>query len=234
MVFEWIDGLRIGRHHKDTFRKLSGLIRLCGGTCDWPVRRIASYCDMPVETYKQHQRVLKGVGAINVEHRRIAGCRQNITNILTLGGGGVKQNTQKSTELTTNTKTPCETPPPPAPEPPAATPVKPAAPSKARLEWEAQREFDRECTRRMLHDREVRRDHDHECTRRRLGVYEGNALRWGRYRDRRCRVAAPDPMVGAGVRPDGFYSAQPHESDADREYREKYQRIQNERKVNTK
>jgi hypothetical protein len=153
IVLDSIDSYTIGRVHKDTYRKLVRLVRLCGGQCDWPVRRIAAYCDMLVETYKQHQRVLKRAGLIHVKDRSIPGCRLSDTNILTLTGGGVKKTPQRSTEKDLKTKAHTRENPrvditPAKPEP--ETPPAPVQPSKARLEWEARREWDRECTRRML------------------------------------------------------------------------------------
>ena len=153
IVLDSIDSYTIGRVHKDTYRKLVRLVRLCGGQCDWPVRRIAAYCDMELETYRQHQRVLKRAGLIEVTERRQARCRQNLPNLLRLSGGVVKSSDQVSTEKDLKTKAHTRENPrvditPAKPEP--ETPPAPVQPSKARLEWEARREWDRECTRRML------------------------------------------------------------------------------------
>jgi hypothetical protein len=253
MVLDSIDNLPVGRVYKDTFRKLTKLIRVRGGQCDWTVNDIATRCKMKYETYRKHQQVLKEVGAIKITPRPIGGCR-NAPNIIALGGGVVVENDHGiTTEKNLKTKAPTREVPRVGIAPPSPEPVKPVAPSRFRSDWEANREWHRRLNQ-AAHDRMVASYvavgiaivADIEAKQARRGSNqrewrEGKRHRWDGGREHRrdqarhrCRVAGPDPMVGAGVRPDGFYSAQPHESDADREYREKYQRIQNERKVNTK
>jgi hypothetical protein len=153
IIFDSIDVIGLKGTVESTFRKLKRAIRMCGGQCDWPIRRLAAYCGLPEGTYRDHFRQIKAVGLIEAEERRIYGCRQNLTNILRLNEGGSKIQPQKRTEKDLKTKAPTRekprveiTPAKPEPEHPPA----PVQPSKARLEWEARREWDRECTRRML------------------------------------------------------------------------------------
>lgn len=109
-----IDCYGLGRPVKDTYRKVINLVRMCGGVCDWHMRRIAAYFHMEYETYRAHQRILKRVGLIAVVSRRIKGCRQNMANLLRLVVGVVKNNQdRKEKDLKTNTPAPAAAVSPP-------------------------------------------------------------------------------------------------------------------------
>lgn len=196
IIFDSIDVIGLKGTVESTFRKLKRAIRMCGGQCDWPIRRLAAYCSLPEGTFKDHYRQIKAAGLITAEERRVKGCRQNDTNILRLNEGGSKIRPQKRTEKDLKTKAPTREKPrveiPPAkPEP--ETPPAPVQPSKERLEWEARREWDRECTRRMLASYEAvgraimaQQAERQECRdRNRRWWREGERRRWDGGREHR-------------------------------------------------
>jgi len=129
MVEDSIDDLSLNGNEQTTYRKLKRLIRLCGGECDWPERRLLAHLDMKESTFTSHRRRLEAVGLIVVKRRRRFGCRQNDTNIYRLSDGGFKIKPQKRTEKDLKTTTPTRENP--------------------RDEWEARRVQDREDHNRM-------------------------------------------------------------------------------------
>jgi len=106
MVEDSIDALGLNGSVQMTYRKLKRVIRLCGGECDWPERRLLAYLGMKESTFTSHRRQLEAVGLIVVTRRRRFGCRQNDTNIYRLSEGGSKICPQKSTEKYLKTNTP--------------------------------------------------------------------------------------------------------------------------------
>jgi hypothetical protein len=103
MVPDSIDRHALSSGAKDSLRKLTRLIRRLGGVCDWPERRIAARLGLCRGTYRDHRRKLEATGQIELERRRREGCRLNDTNILRLGGGGLKIQPQKQSEVLTTT-----------------------------------------------------------------------------------------------------------------------------------
>jgi hypothetical protein len=96
----------------------------------------------------------------------------NLEGLLSLMGD--KSVVEKKGEKDLNTKTKATTRETPRAEvaPATTAPKTPPPPSKTQLEYEAMREFDRECTRKMLRQREARFEFDRECKRRKLASYE--------------------------------------------------------------
>lgn len=151
-VMDFVDdfGLRSGEER--TLRKLTRLVRMLGGSCDWPERRIAAHLKLPRGTYRDHRRVLERVRLIVIDRRRQFGCRMNDTNILRLGDGGLKPPPQSSTEVLTTT-TPRKVP---------RGECQRKEPSKEQLQWER------------------RRRNNHPPAMQKL--YEWNALLWAKLR----------------------------------------------------
>jgi hypothetical protein len=144
MVEDSIDAHLLRGGVERTYRKLKRLIRLCGGECDWPKRRIAAHLGMKLGTYDDHRRDLERSGLIVIERRRQKGCRQNDTNILRLSVGGLKIQPQKRTEKIFKPTTPAR-------ENPRTESIPPAEPqpSPTRQQWEARRSQDSEDRHRM-------------------------------------------------------------------------------------
>ena len=105
MVPDSIDTHKLSSGSKDSLRKVTRLIRRQGGECDWPERRIAAYVGIARGTWRDHRRELEAAGELTFERRRPKGCRLNDTNIMRLGGGGLKIQPQKKSEVLKTTTT---------------------------------------------------------------------------------------------------------------------------------
>jgi len=142
IVEDEIDELGLNSGEQKSYRKMKRLIRMCGGRCDWPRRRIMDYLGIGLTTYKNHIRKLVAAGLLVVTYRRVPGCRLSDTNVYALPKGeGSKIRPQVRTEKNLKTTTPAR-------EKPRAVviqPVTPALPSPTtRQQWEARHAQDRE------------------------------------------------------------------------------------------
>lgn len=99
-----IDHLGLSRAEKDTYRKFKNLLWMCGGVCDWATCRIVAWMKMSDSTYDRHRRKLESVMLLDIERRRIYGCRDNETNLIRLGGS--KNEPQSKEYLKTTTPAP--------------------------------------------------------------------------------------------------------------------------------
>ena len=164
IIEDEIDSLGLNGSEEKTYRQLKRLIRLCGGGCDWPERRILAHLGMRQTTYRRHRRKLEASGWILVQRRRQFGCRLNDTNILRLGNGGAKNAPQKRTEKDLKTKTHTRE------NPRKVVSADPEVKARPREAWEARREKDRR---------------DHEAAKARYEAV-GRAI----VADREARIAA--------------------------------------------
>lgn len=105
IISDSIDHKKISNGAKDTLRRLTRLVRRLGGQCDWPERRIVAHLEMARGTYRDHRRELEAAGEIELVRRRQFGCRLNDTNILRLGGEGLKIRPQKQVQEVLKTTT---------------------------------------------------------------------------------------------------------------------------------
>ena len=217
-----IGGLTEIQHSR--LRRYKAHLKSKGGVCDWSMSQWASHFKISKSQFRRDANAW-------VEHGHILRIHRDGTEYISdtylwmllplasVGGGSINGGELQELNTTTTVPTVPVVAPPAPPAPPAVREVPAISYHRVKCEW--------------------RWELNHSPRKREIYEYNGllirqNAALRGIVRGKHYGRGRPDPMVGAGERPDGYYSAQPHESDADREYREEYQRRQNEHKMNTK